>query len=312
MALVTRKMSKVIKQTVSLLVGTLMAWAQPAFCSPVAFTIQPAPPQTATMDHGTQIVWSDLATSTVLMSTPQPTEDNRVKITFLFVNKGLSPVNIGPENVSGSPISLVTYDQLMAEQRADEKRDAFIAALGALGNSLHASATGGRQYGTQSYSGYVDCGIGCNAAYRGSGSTQSYNPYLAQQAQRQATAQNQAAFAELRNEGALNRASISANLRTTTVLPNQSLGGMLTFSIPRTIRRSKTASPFILKIRIGQDVHVLSGYAGPIGAAPPTSAPTDSVSNSSLPAQTGMSSATLTATRPVITIEAFRRGEPRS
>lgn len=278
--MVTVVMGKFTRQTASLLACSLLAWAQPAIGRPVAFTIQPGPAQTAIMDQGSQIVRSDLAASTVLMSTPQPAEENRVQITFLFVNKGSYPVNIGPENVFGSPITVVTYDQLMAEQRADEKREAFAAALGALGNSLSASANGGRQYGTQSYGGYVDCGIGCNATYRGTGSTQTYNPYLAQQAQQNAQAQNEANFAALRAQNALNRNAIAVNLRTTTVMPNQSLGGTLTFSIPRSMRKSKTSTSFTLTIRIGADVHLLNGYAGPIGAPPPVGASVSNISSS--------------------------------
>jgi len=246
----------------------MVASPQMALSKPSVLKIQPEGSQLAAMDSGAQVVTSQMAGSTVVMRTPEPFEGKRTRIFFTFVNNSQFPVNVGPENVTSTQVAVISYDQLIAEQKRSEGVDKFFAAMGAVGKALSATDAGNQSTST-SYSGYVDCGIGCGGNYRGSAVSRTYSPYAAQQAQAQAAAENAAAASEMHSGHASDRNAIARNLQTTTVNPGHYITGMLTFEVPTAVRRSKKAVPISLAIRMGSDVHMLRGYAGPLGAAPP-------------------------------------------
>ena len=220
------------------------------------------------MESGAQVVTSQMAGSTVVMRAPEPFDGKRTRIFFTFVNNSQFPVNVGPENVTSTQVAVISYDQLIAEQKRSEGVDKFIAALGAVGNTLSASDAG-RETTVTSYSGYANCGYGCGGAFSGSAVSSTYSPYAAQQARAQAAAENAAAASEMHSGHASERNAIARNLRTTTVNSGHYITGMLTFELPSAVRRSKKATPITLAIRIGSDVHMLRGFAGPLGAPPP-------------------------------------------
>ncbi len=246
----------------------LVAFPQTALSKPSVLKIQPEGSQLVTMESGAQVVTSQMAGSIVVMRTPEPFDGKRTRIFFTFVNNGQFPVNVGPENVTSTQVAVVSYDQLIAEQKRSEGVDKFIAALGAVGKSLSATDAG-RETTVTSYSGYANCGIGCGGTYSGSAVSRTYSPYAAQQARAQVAAENAAAASEMHSSHASERNAIARNLQTTTVNPGHFLTGMLTFELPSALRRSKKATPITLAISIGSDVHMLRGFAGPLGAPPP-------------------------------------------
>jgi TPR repeat protein len=246
----------------------LVAFPQTALSKPSVLKIQPEGSQLFTMESGAQVVTSQMAGSTVVMRTPEPFDGKRTRIFFTFVNNSQFPVNVGPENVTSTQVAVISYDQLIAEQKRSEGIDKFFVAMGAMGKSLSANDAGNQRTVT-SYSGYANCGIGCGGTYSGSAVSRTYSPYAAQQAQAQAAAENAAAASNMRSGHASERNAIARNLQTTTVNPGQFLTGMLTFEVPKAVRRSKKAVPISLAIRMGSDVHMLRGYAGPLGAPPP-------------------------------------------
>jgi TolA-binding protein len=246
----------------------LVAFPQIAASKPSVLKIQPEGSQLAAMESGAQIVTSQMAGSIIVMRTPEPFDGKRTRIFFTFVNNGQFPVNVGPENVTSTQVAVVSYDQLIAEQKRSEGLDKFFAAMGAVGKALSATDAGNQSTVT-SYSGYANCGIGCGGTYSGSAVSRTYSPYAAQQAQAQAAAENAAAASEMHSGHASERNAIARNLQTTTVNPGQFLTGMLTFEVPNAVRRGKKATPITLAIRVGSDVHMLRGYAGPLSAPPP-------------------------------------------
>ncbi len=246
----------------------LVAFPQMALSKPSVLKIQPEGSQLAAMESGAQVVTSQMAGSIVVMRTPEPFDGKRTRIFFTFVNNGQFPVNVGPENVTSGQVAVVSYDQLIAEQKRSEGVDKFIAALGAVGKTLSATDAG-RETTVTSYSGYANCGIGCGGTYSGSAVSRTYSPYAAEQARAQVAAENAAAASEMHSGHASERNAIARNLQTTTVNPGHFLTGMLTFELPSAVRRSKKATPITLAIRIGSDVHMLRGFAGPLGAPPP-------------------------------------------
>ncbi len=246
----------------------LVASPQIALSKPSVLKIQPEGSQLAAMDSGAQVVTSQMAGSTVVMRAPEPFEGKRTRIFFTFVNNSQFPVNVGPENVTSTQVAVISYDQLIAEQKRSEGVDKFFAAIGAVGKALSATDAGNQSTVT-SYSGYANCGIGCGGTYSGSAVSRTYSPYAAQQAQAQAAAENAAAASEMHSGHASERNAIARNLQTTTVNSGHYITGMLTFEVPTAVRRGKKAVPISLAIRMGSDVHMLRGFAGPLGAPPP-------------------------------------------
>ncbi len=72
------------------------------------------------------------------------------------------------------------------------------------------------------------------------------------------------------------------------MVPGQGLGGILTFELPRELRRSKVSQPFTIYISVGSDTHTLSGFAGPIGTSPPLPTHAQTQPNLSVPQTSSM------------------------
>lgn len=270
---------------------------------PVQITIDPSPDHVVTMLQGTQMILSRSARSDVLMAAPEPTDGNRVQISFLFANKGDVSVNIGPESVSGS-LAVVSYDQLMEEQRRKEKSAKLGVILGAVGNTLTANSSGGYRYQQQAQAGFQSCGYGCVAPYTRTQTVRVWDQALARKAQAEADAQNAASVEQFKAESALARDAISGNLRTTTLAPGQSMTGILTFELPRALRKAKVSQPVSFYVRVGSELHLINGYAGPIGAGRPSE--TAFVQSAAVPIPTAP--LMLSVPQPV-SIEAYNRGE---
>jgi hypothetical protein len=241
-----------------------MAIAAPALAQlPLQVLFQPGTEQTATIDHGVEFVVSRQPTSEVRMMTSEPDENGRLELPFLVVNRSSQPITIGPENVSSSALTLVTYEQLMEQERRHEGHKKFGNFLARLGTSLGA-INAGNQYGSFNYSGMSSGGT----LYSGSGTLTLTNPYLQRQAEEEATATNAARTEQMYASFAAARHELGANLRTTTVMPGQQLTAVLTFDAPKDLQKAASSRPVTLTIQVGADQHVLSGFVGPSGSLP--------------------------------------------
>lgn len=259
------------KTLFSFTTGLILSFSQPAFGKVVAFTVQPSANQSIRMDSGSQIIESDTNNSTVIMHSPEPSSGKRIEIFFYIFNKSNGSFDIGPENFHSNNILVIPYDQLMKEQKSREASDKVSVALQVLSNSLSANANAGYRTGRASFGGYVDCGIRCGGNFSGSATTRTYDPNLALQDKAQLEAINNAKVDAVLADHASSRQSIARNLRTTTLTPGRGLGGILTFELPRQLRKSKVPQPFTIYINAGGQAHLLAGYVGPVGVAPPLS-----------------------------------------
>lgn len=257
-------MQKQYRLAARLLIGTAFyVSGNAAVAKPIQLAVQPVAGQMVSMAHGAQIVVSQAAQTEVRMMVPEPDETGRIKLAFVFVNRSNSPINIGPENVATTSLALVSYDQLMTEQHHREGRKKFGHFLYTLGNAMAANDAG-TQYSSFNYSGMTSSG----ELYSGSGSFTVQNPYLAERAQERALAADQAHAEQMYQSFSIDRSAIAANLRTTTLMPWQQMQSMLTFDIPRGTSSAKASRPFSITIRMGTELHVLSGYLGPVGTIP--------------------------------------------
>jgi hypothetical protein len=234
-----------------------------AGAKPVQLSIQPNATQIAGMDHGSEIVISRTATSEVWLQIPAPDDKNRIPISFMFINKSDKPINVGPEVFSTEGVAIIPYEKLIAEQGSRESVRNFGHALANIGRFLVANEAG-TSTSSYSFSGSTNYG----GFFSGSGSVTSVDPYVRQRALEQAAEESAGRRNQMDQTFANARNMIAANLRTTTVMPNQRMAGVLTFELPHSLRNASSSARISVAITMGADRHVLTGFAGPFGTVP--------------------------------------------
>jgi hypothetical protein len=241
----------------------LIATAQVAMAKPVQLAIQPTAYQIVGMDRGSEIVVSRVGASEIWMQVPAPDDKNRVAVSFVFINKSDRPVNVGPEIISSDMISVVPYEKLMDEQKSRESTRKFGHFLANFGRAVVANEAG-TSTGTVNYSGMTSNGT----IYSGTGTVTVTDPVARERALEQAAAANETQGERMEQAFQYSRSAIAANLRTTTLMPNCRIEGVLTFEIPRALRTSSSSQQFTMTIQMGADRHILTGSAGPVGTVP--------------------------------------------
>jgi hypothetical protein len=214
------------------------------------------------MQSGVAAVDDSAANSSVRLIQAEGDIKKRSSIELLVMNHGDKPFNFGPENVTakladGTPVAIITYEQLAHEEKRRETWRAIAVGLAAAGNSM--SATNSGYYsGTATYSGSTYGSFGStpySANTFGTATYSGYNAGQAQLAQSVANAQNQANFANMAEQNAANMQALKAYMRTTTVDPQQMFGGAVTFELPKQARDSKSDVPVTFVVTINGEEH---------------------------------------------------------
>ena len=169
----------------------------------------------------------------VQVAMPPTDKGRRVGIVVIALNRGASPQSLGYENVSvrtsaGVPVTLLTYEVLQHKARVQAGWMTFFAAVAAGANSYAAQQSAyGHSYG----SAYT------STRYGGVASTYSaryYSPVAAQVGQARANAENRDLFAAVSGQLEATLAKLDGSvLRTTTIDPGESFGGMVVFDLPK-------------------------------------------------------------------------------
>jgi hypothetical protein len=149
---------------------------------------------------------------------PEQQKARRVGIYVVAFNSAAEPVTLGYENVEiqtagGEAAKLVTYEDLRRHARVKAAWSTFFAGVAAGLNSYSAARYGGR--------GSI-------------GRTSFYSPVAGQMALDRANAQNAALFTSIyaNLEATLSNLDGSV-LRTTTIDPGTSFGGLVVFDLPK-------------------------------------------------------------------------------
>lgn len=218
----------------------LVLCSAPATAAKFAMQLNPSPQQIARMQSGVAAVDDSTAGSSVRLIQAEGDLKKRGSIQVLVMNQGNQPFNFGPENVTakladGTPVAIITYEQLVKEEKRRETWRAIAVGLAAAGNSMSAANSGYYSgYGTYSGSTYGTFGsTPFNSTTSGTVMVSGYNYGAAQAAQANANAQNQANFARMTEQNAANMDALKAYMRTTTVDPQQMFGGSVTFELPK-------------------------------------------------------------------------------
>jgi hypothetical protein len=243
-------------------VSAVALLSSPALAAKFTMQLSAGPQQTSRMQSGIAAVDDTAATSSVRLVQAEDDVRKRSSIELLVMNHGDKPFNFGPENVSakladGTSVAIITYEQLVHEEKHREMWAAIAVGLGAAANSISA-ANAGYYSGTAHYSGSSFGSVGgtsYSATSYGSASVSGYNAGQAQLAQSVANAENQANFDRLVSQNAGNMQALKAYMRTTTVDPQQMFGGSVMFELPKEARDSKADVPVTFVITINGEEH---------------------------------------------------------
>ena len=214
------------------------------------------------MESGVAAVDDTTPGSSVRLVQSEDDLKKRGSIGVIVMNHGDRPFTFGPENISakladGTPVAIITYEQLVHEEKRRQMWAALAAGLAAAGNSMSASSAGYYSgYGTYHGSTYGSFGsTPFSSSTTGSVMVSGYDYGAAQAAQSAANAQNQATFARMTEQNAANMKALKSYMRTTTVDPQQMFGGSVTIELPKETRNSKADVPVTFVVTINGEEH---------------------------------------------------------
>jgi hypothetical protein len=149
-------------------------------------------------------------------------------------------------------LKVLSYEELLKEEKDKQASQAFAAALSSVGRSMQA-ANAGRSYNSGTYSGYGNSYGGQQYNTFGSYSGYTYNAAAAQAAQSAVRAETSDDFARISAEGKLNEAQLARTiLKKQTVSAGQWYGGTVVISMPNP---SETRIPVAVNVELNSEIH---------------------------------------------------------
>ncbi|SDR64232.1 hypothetical protein SAMN05519103_09558 [Rhizobiales bacterium GAS113] len=232
--------------------------------SPEAVRFSAQADQTAIVRDGSPAIISRKKTSIVLVkpASRQMEAGRRPVFVVAATNLTSQPMDLKIENITVGqelgdgttrPLPVVTYDQLVTEERTRQVVGALLVGAAAAANSYSASRAG---YGTIHGTAYTPHGI--------SNVTMNYyDPTAAAIAQVNASSQNEALIAGVIERGQQNLATLENSvLKDNTVMPGEWIGGQVYFSPPQ----GEMGQPkhYAIAISLGGEVHTVEVTQEPI------------------------------------------------
>jgi hypothetical protein len=150
------------------------------------------------------------------------------------------------------PLQVITYEQLVQEERTRQVIGALLVGAAAGANAYSASRSG---YGTYSGTVYTPRGA---ASYSGT----YFSPTANAIAQANASAQNEAMISSTIARGQANMASLERSvLKDNSIMPGEWIGGQLHFAPPES--EGGQSKQYTISISIGGEVHEIDVTQGP-------------------------------------------------
>jgi len=240
----------------------VLSLATPATAARFEMRLQPAEGQTHRMQEGVGTIDNDGQYASIRLFQAEEPVNRRGSIGLMVLNRRTTPFNFGPENVTarladGTSVPIISYDQLVSEERRRQGRRRFAAILGAAARGMSA-ANAGYSSGTATYSG-SNWGTFGGTPYSGNtfgtATVSTYNPAAQANAQAIANAQNREVAENMNARHAAAMEGLRENLRITTVDPGQVFGGSVMFELPAAVRNSRANVPVTFIVTIDGEVH---------------------------------------------------------
>ena len=240
----------------------LVLIATPAVAAKFNMQLTVSPQQASRMESGVAAVDDSTPGSSVRLIQAEGDLKKRGSIQLLVMNQSDKPFNFGTENVvaelaDGTAVSIVTYDQLVHEEKRRQMWAAIGAGLAAAGNSMSA-ANSGYYSGTATYHGSTYGSFGStpySSTTYGTANVSGYDSGRAQAAQSLANAENQATFGRMAEQNASRMGALKSYMRTTTVDPQQMFGGRVIFELPKSVHQGKGDVPMTVLVTVNGEEH---------------------------------------------------------
>ncbi|MBH0113205.1 hypothetical protein I5E68_09630 [Novosphingobium sp. YJ-S2-02] len=229
--------------------------------------------QTSRFEDGREAVDDATPTSSVRILEPRQQTPKQGGFRIYVLNSSDKPFNFGPENITvkmpdGTSVAMLTYQDLLKQQKRREAWQALAVGLAAAGRNMQANQAG-YNYGSATYSGNSYGTFGTmpyTANSYGTATYSGYNAGTAFAAQSVANEQNQRDLQAMRLSQAAKREDLAQVMKMTTIDPEQVFGGIVQYKIPSEVRASKTPVPITIEVRTGDEVHTfqatLAKYKG--------------------------------------------------
>ena len=219
--------------------------------------------QTIRYDRGIPSIDSVQAHSIVRVVNVEGNGKKAASFVIAILNTGGQPFNFGPENVSIrpaglKPVALTTYEQAIEAERKKQGRDKFWAGVAAFGREISESDAA-NTYASGTYSGTTSGYVGNNfvtAQTSGSYSGTQYDSGAALAAQRNAREMDAQDRADLEAKWAARSAATSTLLRTTTVSPGITYGGIATFPINSEMQKVRGPLQVTIEVDMSGEKHI--------------------------------------------------------
>lgn len=249
------------------LVGT------PALAAEYVLDVTAKAEQTSRFEDGREAVDDASPASSVRILEPRQQTPKQGGFRIYVLNNSEKPFNFGPECITvkmpdGTSVAMLTYQDLLKQERRRAAWQALAVGLAAAGRNMQASQAG-NSYGTATYSGNSYGTFGSTPYTANSFGTATYSGYnagAAFAAQAIANEQNKRDMQAMQLSQAAKREDLAQVMKTTTVDPGQAFGGIVQYMIPSAVRSSKTPIPITIEVRTGDEVHTfqatLAKYKG--------------------------------------------------
>ena len=157
-------------------------------------------------------------------------------------------------NEQSFPMSVVTYEMLVQEEKNRQFAAAVLTGVAAAGNAYSASRAG--------YGNYTATTTGPRGTYTTTGTY--YNPTAAAVAQGNAAAQNDAMIASTIERGQINMATLEQSvIKDNTLLPGEWYGGQLHLSPPTNPPSGGDEKSYSITLLVGGERHIIDVSQGP-------------------------------------------------
>lgn len=239
----------------AIVAATVACLVLPAFAQAAEYRIDLSmgEGQATRMSDGNRQIASIRERGIVLVMTPGEAVEDRPLLAVDFLNTGEMPRDFGPENIrvclGDEPCKpVLTHEALAGEARRKARGRAFGAAMAAAANGYAAGMSG--QYNGSGTA------RGPDGRYSYSYSGTDYGARLA--AQQRANSKAASDQRQVAAERDANLRRLSGILKTTTVDPQRSFGGIITFDPPRGLSK-KHPAPLTLEIDVAGETHRIAG-----------------------------------------------------
>lgn len=245
----------------------------PAMAAEYVLDVTATAQQTSRFEDGREAVDDAAQTSSVRILEPRQQTPKQGGFRIYVLNNSGKPFNFGPESITvkmadGKSIAMLTYQDLLKQEKRRGAWQALAVGLAAAGRNMQASQAG-NTYGTATYTGNSYGTFGSTPYTANSYGTATYSGYnagTAFAAQSVANEQNQRDFQAMHLSQAAKREDLVQVMKTTTVDHGQAFGGIVQYMIPSAVRSSKAPVPITIEVRTGDEVHTfqatLAKYKG--------------------------------------------------